>query len=296
MTHSYVNQLIHAFWSTENQQFVIPPSIKNELHAYITSLVNSKNGKVFAIGGSADHVHLLFLLPPEISLAKLIGHIKAYTSKWIKARDSIDPLFSWQQGYSAFSTQGDRAEYISNYIKADENRHHSKKISYLEELKSILKQQEIKYHEQYFAQNTHTKILVHAVWSTYNRSAFLAKEIRPDIFTHIGDVITRCNGKLHAVGGIEDHMHVLMEAPKDKALADVIRDIKTGATHWIKNQDRTKYRDFEWQTGYGGFTISLPSLENVKQYIHGQEEHHRVRSFQDEWKEFLANRGVVQSR
>jgi putative transposase len=102
MSHHFVNQLIHAMWSTNNQQHVISPHLKSDLYAYITAIIKAKNGKVFAIGGSFDHIHLLGLLPPDISLSTLLGHVKACSSKWIKTKKNSDPNFylaKWLSSY-----------------------------------------------------------------------------------------------------------------------------------------------------------------------------------------------------
>lgn len=287
MSHHNVNQLIHAMWSTLNQQYLIPPSINNELHAYITTVIKSKNGKVFLTGGSNDHVHFLFLLPPELSLGDLLRHVKAHSSKWIKSRKEIDPEFSWQTGYFATSTQKSRMDSVCNYIRTDEARHQLKKQNYAEELRSMLKLQNIEYDEKYFQQNSFSRVLVHAVWSTCNRVPCLDRSLRNNLYDHIRSVVSDFRGVVLEIGGIEDHVHVFMEVPRDQALSDAMREIKTSSTHWLKKADSSSYKNFEWQTGYAGFTVSLAHLEIVKKYIQQQEEHHRKQTFTDEWDQFL---------
>ena len=285
MSHHQVNQLIHIMWSTLNQQYSFSTSLKSELHAYITALIKSKNGKVFATGGAADHIHLLILLPPDISLVTLIGHVKAYTSKWLKSREAIDPHFSWQNGYLAISTQKDRMDNVCAYIRSDKERHQSK--SYSEELIWMLKQQNIEYLEQYYQQNSYSKVYIHAVWSTHKRIPYLEEWLRPNLYNLMMDVVCKFRGIVHEIGGIEDHVHILMEVPRDKALSEVIREVKTSAVHWIKSKDRMEFKNFEWQTGYGAFTVSHTNIDVVKRYIMQQKEHHRIQTFQEEWNDFL---------
>lgn len=289
MSHSFVNQLIHVMWSTNNQQYLLPHLIQNELHAYITTLVKSKRGKVFACGGSADHIHILLLLPPDISLSNLLNQIKSHSSKWIKTRSSVDPNFSWQSGYLAFSVQKDRINHACNYIISDAARHQSpsKPFSYADELTAMLQQQDIQYNPQYYLQNSRAKILLHAVWSTNNRVPYLDKEYRPNLYVQAVNIVANCRGKVHEIGGVDDHIHILMEVPKDRALSDLMLEIKTRLTHWLKSVNSSKYRDFEWQTGYGAFSISLSSVEAVRQYIQQQEAHHCEHTYQGEWNEFL---------
>lgn len=283
MSHYLVNQLIHVMWSTHNQKYHFQQPLKSDLMAYVTALVKSKNGRVLATGGSTDHIHLLIVLPPEISLGILLGHVKAYSSKWIKSRESVDPLFCWQEGYLALSTQEDKLDSVCKYIREDEMRHQSK--SYSEELLSILHQQKIEFNKDYLLSTSYSKIYVHAIWSTHNRSSCLDKDIRQNLYNQMGETITRCRGVVHEIGGIEDHVHILMETPKNKSLSDLIRDIKTASTHWLKSENK-KYHLFEWQTGYGAFTISFSNLDVVKGYIQKQEEHHLENTCKEEWEIF----------
>ncbi len=287
MSHYLVNQLIHVMWSTYNQKYHFQSPLKGDLFAYITALVKSKNGKVLATGGSSDHIHLLIVLPPDISLGTLLGHVKACSSKWIKSRESVDTKFCWQEGYLAISTQEDKLDSIFQYIKGDEIRHQSK--SYSEELLLILKQQNIEFKNEFFLCTSYSKVYVHAIWSTNNRMPSLDKSIRQNLYNQIGNVVTNCKGIVHEIGGVEDHVHILMETPKDKPLSDLIRDVKTASTHWLKSMNR-KYQQFEWQTGYGAFTISYSNLDTVKKYIQNQKEHHQQNTCKKEWENFFISK------
>lgn len=297
MSHSKVNQLIHIMWSTHNQQHAFSRPLKNDLHAYLTALIKSKNGRVLISGGTADHVHLLIVLPPELSLGGLLNHVKSYSSKWLRghkldrfnqshqlnlSNQSNVSDFNWQSGYLAMSTEIDRLDDIGAYIRGDEQRHASQ--SYSEELSWMLTKQNINYNEKYLLERSYSKILVHAVWSTNNRTPYLVKTVRHRLYDQMNRVISDCRGVLHEIGGVEDHVHLLIEMPKDKALSDLIQTVKASATHWLKSHSGNQFRDFEWQTGFGGFTVSLSRMESVKHYIQNQEEHHREGTFDDEWK------------
>lgn len=290
MSHCLVNQLIHVMWSTNNQEHHFRQPLKNELLSYITTLVKSKNGKVLATGGSSDHIHLLILLPPDISLGALVGYVKAYSSKWINSHAYADNKFSWQEGYLATSTQEEKVDSICQYFQGDKIRHLSK--SYSEELLSILKQQNIEFNKDYLLSTSYSKIYVHAIWSTNNRTPCLDKSIRHGLYNRISDVVTNCKGKVHEIGGIEDHVHILMETPKGSSLSDLIREMKTASTHWLKSVSR-EYRQFEWQTGYGAFTISYSNLDVVRKYIQNQEEHHQQNTCKDEWENFFISKSFA---
>jgi len=287
MSHSNVNQLIHVAWSTIDQQPLLLKSVRNELYAYITKIIRSKNGIVFCCGGSPDHIHLLFKLPPEISLSNLLSHAKAYTSKWLKARSDVDSAFGWQKGYIAFGVQENRLDNVCRYIKGDEERHQTTGQSYEDELRGLLNQQEIPFHEEYLLQNSHSKMCLHLVWSTEERVPILDKEFRESLYDHIRAAAPLNKGQIYSIGGVEDHIHVLMEVPRDIALSDLMKHIKTNSTHWLHGRNSDKFRLFQWQVGYGAFSVSFSCLDDTRRYIEEQEEHHRKYSFSDEWQQLF---------
>jgi putative transposase len=287
MSHTNFNQLIHVLWSTKNQQQFLAESLKGDMYAYLTALAKSKNCKILLTGGNNDHVHLLLLLHPEISISNLMCHLKSNSSKWVKS-NKRDSEFAWHDGYLAVSTQEERMDSVCSYIRLEEKRHVSK--SYSEELKEMLHQQDIPFNE-YFCRNSYSKIYLHAIWSTNNRIDYLDKTIRPDLFNHLEFIAERNKSKIHAINGIEDHIHVLMEVSKDVASSDLIKDMKTSSTHWLKNTDKIKFKDFGWQIGCGLFTVSKSHFEIVKGYIHKQEEHHRKKNSKEEWEEIMVKKG-----
>ncbi len=92
------------------------------------------------------------------------------------------------------------------------------------------------------------------------------------------------------VGGVGDHVHLLVGLRATHCLADFVRDLKANSSHWV--HEEIKLPGFEWQEGYGAFTVGVSQKESVRDYIAGQEEHHRLRTFQEEYVEFLKRSGV----
>jgi len=93
------------------------------------------------------------------------------------------------------------------------------------------------------------------------------------------------------IGGVADHIHILARLSAMIAVADMIRDIKANSSRWINEQPET-IRPFEWQKGYGAFTVSYDRIPNVSSYIQKQEEHHKSVSFQGEYIDFLQRHGI----
>ena len=94
------------------------------------------------------------------------------------------------------------------------------------------------------------------------------------------------------VGGTSDHVHALFRLSKNLALAKIVEEVKTSSSKWVKTQGRA-LANFHWQSGYGGFSVSAGDVEEVVEYIAQQESHHRVASFQDEFRKLLDAHGIA---
>ena len=113
----------------------------------------------------------------------------------------------------------------------------------------------------------------------------------PRIFQYIGGIIREMNAIPMEIGGMKDHVHIFMSLPKTVALTDFVRDIKANSSRWIKQIDHY-YAPFAWQDGYGAFSVSSSLSEKTVNYIRNQKEHHRKRSFREEYKLFLDAYGI----
>jgi REP element-mobilizing transposase RayT len=106
----------------------------------------------------------------------------------------------------------------------------------------------------------------------------------------MGGVLRKSGCVAQAIGGVADHVHLLVGLPATSSLSQVVRELKTLSSKWI--HEELGQGLFAWQEGYGAFTVSASQRETVRNYIENQEQHHRVRSFQDEYREFLDRCGV----
>lgn len=130
----------------------------------------------------------------------------------------------------------------------------------------------------------------HIVFSTKNRQPLITRELQPRLFEYIGGILRNSSSPLIAAGGMPDHVHLLISLGRTLAVADAVRLIKSNSSTWI--HDELRMREFQWQTGYGAFAVSYSNIDAVKEYIANQEEHHRVRTFQDEFREILRRHGL----
>jgi len=129
-------------------------------------------------------------------------------------------------------------------------------------------------------------IYVHLIFSTKERFPFLSPEVRPDLHSYMSTVLANLNSPAVLINSVEDHVHILFNMGRTVTLAQVVEDVKKSSSKWIKTQGLS-FSKFAWQAGYGGFSVSESNTPKVANYIQNQEEHHRVKSFQEEYREFL---------
>ena len=127
---------------------------------------------------------------------------------------------------------------------------------------------------------------LHIVFHVKTTSPRIDSVILPSLFSFIGGIIKNRNGIPIEIGGMPDHVHILTSLPKTMSLADFVRDIKAGSSKWLKTQG-TLMGKFEWQEGYGAFSVSPSMLDKTVAYIRNQAEHHKKRTFAEEYKLFL---------
>ncbi len=133
--------------------------------------------------------------------------------------------------------------------------------------------------------------LVHFVWGTANREPLLRKSWRDRLHAYIGGILENKKAKLLAAGGIEDHIHVLASLPATISLSQAAGAMKANSSRWI-HENTPQSKGFDWQTGYGAFSVSKSAEERVIAYIHNQEEHHRRWKFTDEFTALLEKHGI----
>ena len=136
-----------------------------------------------------------------------------------------------------------------------------------------------------------SRVILHIVFSTKNREPWLSSDIRPRIHAYLATVCRDIGSDAPEVGGVADHVHIVATIPRTVSQAEMIEKIKKSSSKWIKGID-TRYRGFFWQRGYSAFSVSLSQLNAVLQYVRTQEEHHRTRTFQEEYRELVRKHGV----
>jgi putative transposase len=130
--------------------------------------------------------------------------------------------------------------------------------------------------------DSYTNLLYHLVFSTKDRRPLITPVHEVRLYEYIGGIVRELGGISLEINGTEDHVHLLAKLRPDKALSDVLRDLKSNATGWMHDVFPS-LKDFCWQRGYGAFTVSQSNVEEVREYIRRQKEHHKKISFRDEF-------------
>jgi len=134
--------------------------------------------------------------------------------------------------------------------------------------------------------NTFTSLHCHIIFSTKNREPWITQEHQERLWPYLGGIARQNQLKPLVIGGMEDHIHLLLGLPPTASVSDALKHIKGGSSGWIK-ENLSGCLGFAWQDGYGAFTVSKSQMGEVEEYIRNQREHHRFKTFQEEYRAFL---------
>jgi len=127
--------------------------------------------------------------------------------------------------------------------------------------------------------NTYTSLNYHVVFSTKNREPWLTVTVRGRLWPYLGGIARENGMKAVEIGGVSDHVHLLMWIPASIAVSKAVQLIKGGSSHWLQT-NLPNMAGFAWQDGYGAFSVSASQCESVRDYIRNQVEHHRTTTFE----------------
>ena len=147
MPTTYSNLLFHIVFSTKERRKLLFKELQNRLFPYLSGIANKNNFKILISGGTNDHIHILLSLKPDTPVSKAVQLAKGGSSKWIHDNFSDLNIFSWQEGYGAFTVSVSQIEKIKNYI-ANQEEHH-KKMGFEEEYLELLKRNNIEFDPKY---------------------------------------------------------------------------------------------------------------------------------------------------
>ena len=134
--------------------------------------------------------------------------------------------------------------------------------------------------------NTYNQIYIHLVFAVKYRDAVISQSWRQELYKYITGLIGNRGHKVYAIGGMSDHIHILISLSPKQSISELVLEIKRASTLWIKERGYVKCQ-FAWQEGFGAFSYGMSQIDNVVRYIQNQEIHHAKRSFRNEYVYFL---------
>ncbi len=140
--------------------------------------------------------------------------------------------------------------------------------------------------------DSQARIILHITFGTKHRVPFLKDpQVRSRLFAYMAAVLQDIGCEPILINGVEDHVHVLCNFSRTITIAQLLEALKSGPSKWIKQQGPA-YEEFYWQRGYGAFSVSQSNVDQFRDYISGQQEHHRRISFQDEFRALCRKHGI----
>jgi REP element-mobilizing transposase RayT len=135
------------------------------------------------------------------------------------------------------------------------------------------------------------QVIIHIVFSTKNRAPLITGAIEPELYSYLGGICNNQKCPVILINGVSDHIHILCGMSRTLTIADLLEEIKTHSSKWIKTKSPDLSK-FSWQNGYGVFSVDWRNTDKVKAYISAQKEHHAKVTFQDEYRQILREYGV----
>ena len=139
--------------------------------------------------------------------------------------------------------------------------------------------------------HTYTSILAHVVFSTQDRRPLIDPSLAERLHPYLGGIARENGFKTLGIGGVADHIHLLLSLPGATPIAKAVQFLKGDSSKWIHDTMKGR-REFAWQDGYGAFSIGMSQIDDTLRYIANQAEHHRQTTFQDEYRAFLTRHGI----
>lgn len=134
--------------------------------------------------------------------------------------------------------------------------------------------------------NTYTQLYIQIVFTVKGRQNLIHKSWRDELHKYICGIVNGKKQKVYAIGGVSDHIHILVSINPNISISDLVRDIKANSSKWIKEKGHVN-NGFKWQEGFGAFSYAQSQLDTIIAYVNNQEQHHMKKTFKEEYIEFL---------
>lgn len=259
---AYWRLFYHITWATADDEPIIEPTWQNSLHNVIADKSEKLGALVYAVGGTKSQIHLAASIPPKLSLSNFIGEIKGFSSHFMNDLFFQQAKFRWQPKFGVVSFNDDYFDFVVKYVR---NNHLIKNQNRFLE-KCYVRQ------GQWFL--PFWRLYYHFVWRTRLREPLIDPGWEHLLYDAIIQKSEELGAKVHALGGIEDHVHLSVSAPPKMRLSEFIGDVKGYSSFWL-NENLSLPYEFNWQSKYGVVSFGGQMLGTVSKYVSNQKEHHK---------------------
>ncbi len=269
---------------------LLTPAHGDELCRYVNGIVKNHRGMLLEAAALADHVHLLLGTRPCVAIADMVRDVKANSSRWLNER-SRRGWFRWQPGYAAFTVSESEVPRVGRFIRRQPEFHRTTPLD--EELVRFVEKHGFEYDATPSERQRHTYawLRIHVIFSTKLRMPLIPATSEDELYQTFGRLAAEHRAELVEVGGIADHVHLVLAPHQSVPVADLMRSMKNESTTWLRARLGNE-AFFAWQRGYGVFSVSSSQLPAVREYVGHQKEHHQGTSTEDEFRKLLAEHGL----
>lgn len=289
--NTYANLRYHLIFRTLDFAPLLTPPHGLELCRYVNAIVKRHQGMLLEAAAQPDHVHLLLGTRPSVALADLVRVVKASSSKWLNENNHRPGWFRWEPGYGAFTVSESQVSKVQRFIQNQHKFHQATTLD--DEFVRFVEKHGFEYDATPGERYTHTYpwLRIHVIFTTKLRMPLISETLESDLYEIFGQLATKNRAKLVDVGGIADHVHLILAPHQSVSVADLLRSIKNESTYWMRERLGGD-AFFAWQRGYGVFSISSSQISTVCKYVGRQKAHHQKMTTEDEFRRLLIEHGL----
>ena len=324
--HSFSRIWLHLVWTTLNREQLLTPPAAAGLSGFLDEYAKSQGVYLKVNFVNPDHVHAVIDLPTGRPAGDIVQSFKGASLQWANERGLVAGGLSWGSGYGCFSVSESKVAEVAKYI-ADQPDYHRLK-TYAEEWRAFVEKHQLQWRDEETVKTVSdrvadrstalkrganerlqneprvqpncanglspspvSRIWLHLVWTTMNREWMLNPAAASGLSGFLDQYArNKCVSlKKHFVN--PDHVHVLIDLPADRSVEEVMPWFKGASSHWL-NEQKFVTGKFSWGRGYGCFSVSQSNVVGVEGYIANQAEHHRVKTFGEEFRAFVVKHGL----
>ncbi|MGB0385788.1 MAG: IS200/IS605 family transposase [Ardenticatenaceae bacterium] len=275
---SYTRLRYHLVMATENHQELLTPQVNAILYPALQKKALDNGGKLLKIGGRKDHVHTVAWIPRTVAVTDFVCELKEGSSQAINKSGLVTEEFHWQKGYGALSLNPFQLRPVLRYV-ADQETHHKNGTLWPEYERARCDPSQLTVSEDMAdeSQMSYTCLRYHLTTGTKMREMLLTPAVEAILYPALHKKALDIGCRLLEANGAEDHMHLIAVIQPTISVADFMRILKTDCSAAIK-RSRLIRGKFNWQDGYGGFTLEAFNLNAVRYYVINQKEHHKSKN------------------